>query len=109
MAAVYPALPSFTSNLARPGHKLLDQVRDFLRVKHYAYRTDQAYVHSLKRFILFHDKMSVSKCPTRACHWSFGISATAGGESAPAENCFLLGRGGVIARSRQNGWTSLVI
>jgi integron integrase len=36
--------------------KLLDQVRYTLRRKHYSYRTEQAYVHWIKRFILFHDK-----------------------------------------------------
>ena len=36
--------------------KLLDQVRDVLRAKHYSYRTEQAYVHWIRRFILFHGK-----------------------------------------------------
>jgi hypothetical protein len=36
--------------------KLLDQVRDALRVKHYAYRTEKAYVFWIRRFILFHEK-----------------------------------------------------
>jgi len=36
--------------------KLLDQVRDAIRTKHYSYRTEQAYVEWIKRFILFHDK-----------------------------------------------------
>jgi integron integrase len=36
--------------------KLLDQVRDCLRVKHYSYRTEQAYVDWIKRFIIFHGK-----------------------------------------------------
>jgi len=36
--------------------KLLDQVRDKLRVKHYAYRTEKAYTFWIRRFILFHDK-----------------------------------------------------
>lgn len=36
--------------------KLLDQVRDAIRLKHYAYSTKQAYVQWIKRFILFHDK-----------------------------------------------------
>ncbi len=36
--------------------KLLDRVRDRLRVKHYAYRTEQTYIHWMKRFIYFHDK-----------------------------------------------------
>jgi hypothetical protein len=36
--------------------KLLDQVRDTLRVKHYAYRTEEAYVDWIQRYILFHDQ-----------------------------------------------------
>lgn len=36
--------------------KLLDQVRDKLRVKHYAIRTEQSYVDWIKRYIYFHDK-----------------------------------------------------
>ena len=34
--------------------KLLDQVRDTLRIRHYSYRTEQSYVDWIKRFILFH-------------------------------------------------------
>ncbi len=36
--------------------KLLDQVRELLRIKHYALRTEEAYVDWIKRFILFHNK-----------------------------------------------------
>jgi site-specific recombinase XerD len=36
--------------------KLLDRLRDRLRLKHYSIRTEQQYVHWVKRFILFHDK-----------------------------------------------------
>ncbi|NQT56935.1 MAG: integron integrase [Desulfobacteraceae bacterium] len=36
--------------------KLLDQVRDIMRLKHYAYRTERTYTGWIKRFILFHDK-----------------------------------------------------
>jgi len=36
--------------------KLLDQVRERLRVKHYSLRTEDAYLHWIKRFILFHDR-----------------------------------------------------
>ena len=35
--------------------KLLDQLRNALRLKHYAYRTEQSYVHWVKRYIFFHD------------------------------------------------------
>lgn len=34
--------------------KLLEQMRDRLRLKHYSLRTEQAYVHWVKRYIHFH-------------------------------------------------------
>lgn len=36
--------------------KLLDQVRDAIRVKHYARNTEQSYVYWIKKYILFHNK-----------------------------------------------------
>jgi integron integrase len=42
-------------SLAKPP-KLLDRVREQIRLKHYSIRTEQAYVNWIKRFILFHDK-----------------------------------------------------
>lgn len=34
--------------------RLLDQVRNAIRRRHYSYRTEQVYVHWIKRFIHFH-------------------------------------------------------
>ncbi len=39
-----------------PPKKLLDQVREAVRTKHYSSRTEQTYVEWIKRFILFHKK-----------------------------------------------------
>jgi integron integrase len=39
-----------------PPKKLLDQVRDAIRLKHYAYRTEETYVQWIRRYILFHNK-----------------------------------------------------
>jgi integron integrase len=36
--------------------KLLDQVSEALRTKHYSYRTEQTYVDWIKRYIIFHKK-----------------------------------------------------
>ncbi|MCG9889557.1 MAG: phage integrase N-terminal SAM-like domain-containing protein [Thermosynechococcaceae cyanobacterium MS004] len=36
--------------------KILDQLRDVLRLKHYSYRTEQSYVDWVYRFIVFHNK-----------------------------------------------------
>jgi integron integrase len=50
MAATLPV------EAARNKPKLLDQVRDVIRRKHFSIRTEQAYVDWIRRFILFHDK-----------------------------------------------------
>ncbi len=36
--------------------RLLDQVRQIIRLKHYSIRTEEAYIGWIKRYILFHDK-----------------------------------------------------
>ena len=36
--------------------KLLDQVREVIRVKHYSYRTEETYIQWIRRYILFHNK-----------------------------------------------------
>jgi integron integrase len=45
---------SFQSRERRP--KLLDQVRNAIRTRHYSWRTEQTYVQWIKRFIFFHNK-----------------------------------------------------
>jgi len=39
-----------------PSEKLLERARRVLRLKHYAYRTEQRYLAWIRRFILFHSK-----------------------------------------------------
>src|SRR3990170_2926262 len=36
--------------------RFLDQVRDAIRARHYSYRTEEAYVGWIRRYILFHGK-----------------------------------------------------
>jgi hypothetical protein len=42
------------STQAKP--RLLEQVRGAIRQRHYSYRTEQCYIHWIKRFIFFHNK-----------------------------------------------------
>jgi hypothetical protein len=42
--------------MQNPPKKLLDQVRDVIRLKHYSYRTEETYVQWIVRYILFHNK-----------------------------------------------------
>ncbi|MGL4407992.1 MAG: integron integrase [Zoogloea sp.] len=46
--------PSVADSVKAP--RLLDQVRGRIRFKHYSYRTEQAYVDWIRRFILHHGK-----------------------------------------------------
>ena len=39
-----------------PKARLLAQVREVSRVRHYSIRTEQAYVNWIKRYIFFHNK-----------------------------------------------------
>src|SRR5204862_7489576 len=41
---------------ANTAPRLLDQVRERIRYKHYSIRTERAYVEWVRRFILFHGK-----------------------------------------------------
>jgi integron integrase len=50
----HPNFPDKGTTIKSP--KLLDQVRDKLRVKHYSIRTEQSYVDWIKRYIFFHGK-----------------------------------------------------
>ena len=47
-------LSSFPAKRGQP--RLLAQVRNAIRRRHYSYRTEQAYVHWIKRYIHFHGK-----------------------------------------------------
>lgn len=49
-APVFPFSPA----AAKP--KLLDRVREILRVRHYSLRTEEAYLGWMRRYILFHGK-----------------------------------------------------
>ena len=42
--------------IPNPKKKLLDQVREIIRLKHYSIRTEQTYVDWIKRYIFFHNK-----------------------------------------------------
>jgi integron integrase len=47
--------PLMTAPTTASRPKLLDQVRQAIRARHYSYRTEKAYVHWIKRFIFFHN------------------------------------------------------
>jgi integron integrase len=48
--------PNGSTVVQSPPKKLLDCVRDVIRVKHYSYQTEKTYVQWIRRYILFHNK-----------------------------------------------------
>ena len=48
--------PEKKLSIASKPPRLLDPVRDSIRLKHYSLRTEETYVHWIKRFIHFHGK-----------------------------------------------------
>ena len=40
----------------RPRPKLLDQVRNFMRLKHYSLSTEREYIRWMKEYIFYHQK-----------------------------------------------------
>jgi hypothetical protein len=42
--------------MQNPPKKLLEQVKDQIRLKHYSYRTEETYTQWIRRYILLHNK-----------------------------------------------------
>lgn len=66
--------------------KLLDQVSDKIRVKHYSIRTETQYIHWIKRFILYHNKRHPREMGAKEVESFLTHLATAGGVSAATQN-----------------------
>lgn len=75
---------SYTS--INPPPKLLDQMRDRLRVKHYSIRTETSYLQWVKRFILFHGKRHPAEMGTVELEAFLTHLAVDGNVSASTQN-----------------------
>ena len=77
-------LANATSSPQKP--KLLDQVRQAIRTRHYSYRTEKAYVHWIKRYILFHNKRHPLEMAEPEIGQFLSSLATEGRVSASTQN-----------------------
>ena len=66
--------------------KLLDQLREVLRLKHYSYRTEEAYVNWVRRFIIFHDKRHPAEMGAPEIQTFLAHLAQEGNVSASTQN-----------------------
>jgi hypothetical protein len=48
--------------IPNPKLKLMDQVREVMRVRHYAIRTEQAYCDWIRRYVRFHRMQAGRSC-----------------------------------------------
>jgi integron integrase len=55
------ASSSSGDSMSTTAPRLLDQVRQAIRARHYSRRTEEAYVHWIRRFVLFHGKRHPSE------------------------------------------------
>jgi integron integrase len=75
-----------TAPTAPPKPKLLDQVRQAIRTRHYSHRTEKAYVHWIKRFIFFHNKRHPLEMAEAEIAQFLSSLATEGRVSASTQN-----------------------
>ena len=81
----HPRSPAVES--AAPGPpRLLDQVRERLRVMHYSIRTEEQYVQWIKRFVLYHGKRHPRDMGAPEVEGFLTHLAVAGGVSASTQN-----------------------
>ncbi len=66
--------------------KLLDQVQDIVRLKHYSIRTERAYVAWIRRYILFHNKRHPKDMGSREIEAFLTHLAVEGRVSASTQN-----------------------
>ena len=66
--------------------KLLDQIRDAIRLKHYSYSTEKTYVHWAKRYILFHNKRHPAEMGAAEIEAFLTHLATEGNVSSSTQN-----------------------
>src|SRR5262245_39557780 len=68
------------------GPRLLDQVRERIRVKHYSIRTEEQYCFWVRRFVLFHGKRHPRDMGAGEVEAFLTHLAVAGGVSASTQN-----------------------
>src|SRR5262249_34227137 len=66
--------------------KLLEQVRETIRARHYSLRTEETYLRWIKRFILFHGKQHPREMGAQEVQQFLSHLAMAGRVAASTQN-----------------------
>ena len=92
------AVVGYESVIPNPKLKLLDQVREVMRLKHYSIRTERSYCDWIRRYVHFHGMKSreemlsttmiythVLQPPGVGCHDSLAIGPPSSGHNPTSE------------------------
>jgi integron integrase len=84
MDGTYPAEPPSVHEVQKP--RLMDRVRVAIRVRHYSRRTEDAYTHWIRRFVVFHGKRHPDELGNREISLFLASLATDGQVAASTQN-----------------------
>src|SRR5919109_2405843 len=84
--SVIQPIPTAGAPSSAPKPKLLDQVQQAIRRRHYSDRTEKAYVHWIKRYIFFHNKRHPLEMAESEIAQFLSSLATEGRVSASTQN-----------------------
>jgi integron integrase len=84
MDETYPAEPPSVHEVQKP--RLMDRVRVAIRVRHYSRRTEDAYTHWIRRFVVFHGKRHPDELGNREISLFLASLATDGQVAASTQN-----------------------
>lgn len=82
----FPPVAATMRETLKPKPKLLDQVREAIRTRHYSIRTEKAYTQWIRRFILFHNKRHPREMGEAEIGQFLSRLATEGQVSASTQN-----------------------
>lgn len=84
--SLQPPTPNDAPESSSPKPRLLQQVREACRIRHYSLRTEDAYVQWIRRFILFHGKRHPREMAAGEINQFLTHLAVAGHVSASTQN-----------------------
>jgi integron integrase len=84
MDGTYQAEPPSVHEVQKP--RLMDRVRVAIRVRHYSRRTEDAYTHWIRRFVVFHGKRHPDELGNREISLFLASLATDGQVAASTQN-----------------------
>ena len=90
-----PAIPIVDTVVPNPKLKLLDQIREVMRLKHYSIRTEQTYADWVRRYVHFHqmrtrEEMLPAEPKIEAFLSELAVKGNVGRTFVPSRSCWAI-------------------